>query len=214
MIGVNVADGADALTESADARTAVYRLFGSDDVLLYIGMSGDPEVRWQQHSYGRKWWPDVRRETVRWYDTRDEAAAAEKAAIRAERPKYNLRHNLAFRAGADYWNDPVWLPWPRLSPQCQQRDLHRQNPGSFQHRTIRDSVGDWCGLPFVDGECRDHGVVEYEMIVTEHSRSHLPIEELRAAGETVRWNSRGELVPSAKSYRELRDTTRAQEKPG
>lgn len=87
-------------------RTALYRHYAADGALLYIGISHDPEVRWEQHY----WWKqgDSARQTVEWFELRHEALAAEAAAIAAEKPKYNRHHN---------W-DPVPFPcthWPRLT---------------------------------------------------------------------------------------------------
>ena len=70
---------------------AVYRLFSAEDVLLYIGMSKNFGRRWMQEAAEKPWWPEVKRQTVEWYDSQDEAAAAETAAIGVEHPVHNLR---------------------------------------------------------------------------------------------------------------------------
>ena len=72
-------------------RTCVYRLYDVGDRLLYIGITTDPQIRWQAHS-GRSWWPEVARKEVRWFDKRAEAEAVETAAIKAERPLHNRAH--------------------------------------------------------------------------------------------------------------------------
>lgn len=71
-------------------RTALYRLFGAGDELLYIGISKDFGNRWTQHSRRQPWWPEVERQTVEWRSTRAEALRDETAAIKAEKPKYNI----------------------------------------------------------------------------------------------------------------------------
>lgn len=73
---------------------AIYRLFDTDDVLLYVGVTGSLRERLGNHSRTQRWWPEVARKAVEWYPTRTEAEDAEKRAIREERPLYN-------RAGAD-----------------------------------------------------------------------------------------------------------------
>lgn len=73
---------------------AIYRLFDTDDVLLYVGVTGNLRERLGNHSRTQRWWPEVARKAVEWYPTRTEAEDAEKRAIREERPLYN-------RAGAD-----------------------------------------------------------------------------------------------------------------
>lgn len=76
-----------------DERTALYRVFGDVDLLLYIGISDDFGRRWKDHAKTQPWWGEMRRLTVdHWYDTRDEALDAEAAAIFSEQPKYNVMH--------------------------------------------------------------------------------------------------------------------------
>lgn len=77
----------------APEETALYRIYGDADLLLYIGISKDFGRRWKQHAKKQPWWNERRRMTVdRWFDFRSEAEAAEQAAIQAEHPKYNKRH--------------------------------------------------------------------------------------------------------------------------
>ncbi|MEU5976352.1 winged helix-turn-helix domain-containing protein [Streptomyces sp. NPDC047315] len=79
-------------------RTALYRYFDAEGVLLYIGISNDPDNRARAHRYEPRpdGWPEraVRREDE-WHRTRAAALAAEAEAIRAERPLYNGTHNYA-----------------------------------------------------------------------------------------------------------------------
>jgi len=70
-------------------RTALYRLYDEADVLLYIGISHQPDVRFEQHSKMKEWWPRVARRKVEWLDDRPTAAKAEAEAIRAEDPEFN-----------------------------------------------------------------------------------------------------------------------------
>ena len=72
--------------------TALYRLYDAGDVLLYVGITSSLKVRMTQHVVDKPWWGDVARKTVRWYPVRKEAATAEAAAIKAEKPKYNIAH--------------------------------------------------------------------------------------------------------------------------
>lgn len=76
--------------------TAVYRYFDADDVLLYVGISNDPDFRAKAHLYEsrRDSWPKraVRRKDD-WHASRDLALAAEKMAIETEKPLYNGTHN-------------------------------------------------------------------------------------------------------------------------
>lgn len=70
--------------------TALYRLFDSDDRLLYVGIARDPEQRMRQHRRDKRWFPAVVRADIEWLEQRSHALEAELAAIRQERPVYNL----------------------------------------------------------------------------------------------------------------------------
>jgi len=69
--------------------TALYRLYDADGELLYIGTSCDPRARMVNHRT-RAWWPLVSERRDEWHQDRDSARAAERAAIQAERPRYNV----------------------------------------------------------------------------------------------------------------------------
>lgn len=75
-----------------EGRTALYRVFGAAGKLLYIGISQNPDVRFGQHSQAKSWWNQVADRQVEWHESRAEAAKAEKAAIKAEQPYWNLNH--------------------------------------------------------------------------------------------------------------------------
>lgn len=74
--------------------TAVYRLYSSDDRLLYVGITVNPKVRFRDHKAQKPWWHEVTRKVVEWYDTRPEAEAIEGAALRDERPLYDKTHRM------------------------------------------------------------------------------------------------------------------------
>lgn len=76
-------------------RTALYRLYGADDKLLYVGITTEPKVRMKAHAADKSWWPEVTTREFEWFGTREEAAKAEIDAIRAERPAHNHTHNTA-----------------------------------------------------------------------------------------------------------------------
>ena len=106
----------------APVRTALYRIFGDANLLLYIGISKNFGTRWKQHTKVQPWWDEHRRMTVEWRDSRPEAEDAETAAIEAEYPKYNIIHNAtatqADAGGMDNLDEVVrWiLATPHLPP--------------------------------------------------------------------------------------------------
>jgi len=69
--------------------TTLYRLYGADDVLLYVGTSVAPQDRWEQHARNKLWWSSVQRATVEWHPHRAAALTAEREAIRSEKPLHN-----------------------------------------------------------------------------------------------------------------------------
>lgn len=77
-----------------EQHTALYRLLGANGRLLYVGISGNPDARWGTHSNNQPWWKEVADRKVEWHPSRETAAAAEVAAIKAERPLYNKQHSV------------------------------------------------------------------------------------------------------------------------
>jgi predicted GIY-YIG superfamily endonuclease len=71
--------------------TAVYRFYDTAGVLLYVGITVDPWLRFASHedvAWAKD--ADLSRVRVRWYETRRAAKAAESRAIETEQPVYNL----------------------------------------------------------------------------------------------------------------------------
>ncbi len=73
-----------------DLPTALYRLYGADDTLLYVGITADVDQRFTAHRYTAPWWNEVTRWTVEWHNTRKIALSAESAAINDEAPIHNV----------------------------------------------------------------------------------------------------------------------------
>ena len=92
-------------------RTALYRIYSTEDLLLYVGISKNFGIRWNQHAKKQPWWNEHRRMTVDWYDSRPEARTAETAAIQADGPKYNIAGRIRAKAAPRAVpRPPVWLP--------------------------------------------------------------------------------------------------------
>jgi predicted GIY-YIG superfamily endonuclease len=73
--------------------TALYRLRDRSGDLLYVGITENPERRYNDHAKDKSWWPDVDDRSVEWFPTRNHAIAAEAEAIHTERPRHNVHHN-------------------------------------------------------------------------------------------------------------------------
>ncbi|MCZ4602946.1 hypothetical protein O3S80_03995 [Streptomyces sp. Lzd4kr] len=83
--------------EAPSRRAAVYRLYDSGHVLLYIGSSYDPEKRCKAHSRN-PWWKQVALRTEEWYPNRGKAYWEETKAINAENPRHNRMGTPAYGA--------------------------------------------------------------------------------------------------------------------
>lgn len=79
----------------ANDRTALYRYYDAEESLLYIGIANDPDRRRDEHAVtaADTWYPLAVSRRVGWFNTRAEAEAAEKLAIRHETPRFNSRFN-------------------------------------------------------------------------------------------------------------------------
>jgi hypothetical protein len=75
-----------------EERTALYRYIDGEGRLLYVGITSHPKDRWKAHSH-RPWGIEAVDRTIRWFDTRTAAQAAEKVAIQTEKPAYNRVYN-------------------------------------------------------------------------------------------------------------------------
>ena len=73
-------------------KTAVYRFYDGEGRLLYVGVTKEPEVRFDTHKRERAetWWPLAVRHTIEWFDDRQAAAQAEVDAITNEAPLHNV----------------------------------------------------------------------------------------------------------------------------
>lgn len=94
----------------------LYRMFDKSNVLLYVGITNNPKGRFTAHSKSQPWWSEVSTISVHTLGSRSELEAAERAAIRAEHPRYNI----ALRPSQ--WNAPdpkcptCLAPKPELMP--------------------------------------------------------------------------------------------------
>lgn len=73
-----------------DHRTALYRFYDKGGALLYVGITANLDERFAHHERFKPWWPQVAKKRVEWFDSRPPALVAELAAIKAERPLYNV----------------------------------------------------------------------------------------------------------------------------
>jgi hypothetical protein len=70
-------------------RTALYRHYGIDGSLLYVGISLGPVRRLEQHKHKSDWFRTIARIDVQWLPSRSAALDAEARAIANENPRHN-----------------------------------------------------------------------------------------------------------------------------
>jgi predicted GIY-YIG superfamily endonuclease len=75
--------------------TALYRHFDAEKRLLYVGISLSASRRLSQHMRDSKWARAITSIEIEHFETRSQAVEAERRAILAEKPLWNVLHNLA-----------------------------------------------------------------------------------------------------------------------
>lgn len=80
-------------SSSDDQPTTLYRLYDAKGGLLYVGIATRWHSRMGQHAHDKPWFHEVKATKLEEYPNRAEALRAEAAAIQAERPVHNVKHN-------------------------------------------------------------------------------------------------------------------------
>lgn len=122
-------------------RPTLYRFYSEDDTVLYIGRTIDPVARFRQHRQDKPWWDEVVRIDIDRYETDEDLAVAERDAIKAERPRYNVVFNrLRGRAAGEFlrangwsgsinrnsWTHPRWPYMSATTPAAVHLEQERQ----------------------------------------------------------------------------------------
>jgi predicted GIY-YIG superfamily endonuclease len=106
---------------------ALYRFFDHTGTLLYIGITWDIAVRFPQHTTRKPWWSTVANITIETHPNRPAVLEAERHAIQAEKPLYNVTHAAGVIAGAavglptrnTYPDDPRWTDLATAVPELR-----------------------------------------------------------------------------------------------
>jgi hypothetical protein len=102
---VGLATLAIRMTASARAN-CLYRFYGDDDALLYIGMTKNPLSRLNDHARGKDWFGEVVRVSIEHFPSRYELQEAEKRAICSENPAFNIAYLKRSTPPAPRWDEP------------------------------------------------------------------------------------------------------------
>lgn len=88
----------------------LYRLYNSDNVLLYVGVTMNLRERLSVHVRRAKWREEITSSSIEYFADLDEALIAEKKAIADENPLYNIKCNPRIKVPPDkkvgHWNFP------------------------------------------------------------------------------------------------------------
>lgn len=119
-------------------RTCLYRHFDTEGSLLYVGIASNADARLADHRAQSRWRAEISRVDLKWFETKEEAHAAERAAIRSEAPKYNrmryrdseihpdtIRRRLE-KAGFSCLKD-VWVPSAYAKRVREQASMYRED---------------------------------------------------------------------------------------
>lgn len=69
-------------------RHLVYRVYGNNGELLYVGVSWNPFAVVERHCDVSPYWEDVASIKLDWFDSISQALEGESSAIASEHPKY------------------------------------------------------------------------------------------------------------------------------
>lgn len=107
--------------------TSLYRIYGQDRSLLYVGISMSAFRRMSEHRASKGWWRETAFIRVEHFDFRHEAEIAEIRAIRSEKPIYNVAYN-----------DEQWEAVGYLSPRLIRKLRERGPIPQGGHQVIAD----------------------------------------------------------------------------
>lgn len=81
----------------------LYRAYDSQKNLLYVGISGKWHERLHAHEKTSEWIEQADWVKIERYSDRDSVEAAEKLAIRSEKPKFNKVFSEDYESAANHW---------------------------------------------------------------------------------------------------------------
>jgi predicted GIY-YIG superfamily endonuclease len=81
----------------------LYRAYGSQNQLLYIGISGNWSERLHAHEKTSEWMELADYVKLERYPTREAVEIAERQAIISEKPLFNKVHNMSYESAKDHF---------------------------------------------------------------------------------------------------------------
>lgn len=155
----------------------LYRHFNSAGRLLYVGISCRVLSRTREHIKSAKWSDEIARIDIEHYSSREAVVAAEKSAIIAERPLFNIVHNKHVRGQKAPSRELVEKPVAVIKPNRKQ---------SFSIKRA-DHALDCCNIDELD-ELDDDSQLAYVWCLThqKYESHYIPLDYIRDGGVFVK----------------------------
>lgn len=141
----------------------LYRFFNAAGRLLYVGISNNPDRRWDEHADDKPWWGEVADQTSERAGDMHDALALEEDAIHRERPLYNVVHNgdnpdrVAWRPEKGHRGRDIRLPalrvrlgvvlWTALSVTITVQAIRVDFPYGWQFAALAAVFALFCARP-------------------------------------------------------------------
>ncbi len=123
----------------------LYRIYSHTGALLYIGITGRkaPIKRLGEHMAKKPWAAEIARWEIdpRVWATEAEVLAVEKAAIKSERPRYNVTHNRGPRPA------PALVPAVASPPEPIQPRARVEPPPASFYADLMDRIATFAVVP-------------------------------------------------------------------
>lgn len=120
----------------------LYRAYGFDQQLLYIGISSNWVKRFDQHAENSQWFHETDYIRLQHFETREQVKKAERLAIQHERPKYNVQYNFSVESIMDHAQKIKFWTFYEAPVDDEHKDLIRAIKSA-----IRDTRADIRGRP-------------------------------------------------------------------
>lgn len=142
---------------------ALYRFFDENGELLYVGVTLDPSARWKQHRADKAWWHEVAGIKIAHFPDRRSVLDAEREAIKAEKPRYNVVHNTGR---------------PQVATQS----------APVLDRLLPVQVGDWAALGLTSGDCPVGEIIATDEQLVSIRLKNFASGHLTNRVQCVRWD--------------------------
>lgn len=174
--------------DPATAAHALYRFYDTTGELLYIGITCNPGSRWRDHQRTKTWWHEITQITIEQHPSKRAVEIAERSAIQAEQPRYNIIHNRP--------QNPTVFDCPR----CGRGAVRRTSAGRCrgcgmrlvlhgEHCDLMETTAAWDGVAW---RYLINRTPESESTKGSMASRLLPISrlgELEAAATTADWTA-------------------------